>query len=264
MDWRINEVAEAVGVSTSTLRYWERNELVAPSRSSTGYRLYCERDITLVRRIKYLREVMKMSLPSVGRLIREQCADVGHHSEPSSRSAEIGRRLRALRTRKGITLREIAQECGVSISFLSLLERGMTNIAVDKLRRLASAYGTTVGELVAPEGDIQRKQVKPAERPYLETGGVRIENLSTGPLQIMEPQLFSIAPGAGSEEAYSHDGEEFLFVIEGSLDVWLDEKEHYKLEAGDSLYFPSSVPHRWTNRGKEPSRVLWVNSPPTF
>ena len=176
----------------------------------------------------------------------------------------MGGRLRALRTRKGISLREVADKCGVSISFLSLLERGLTNVAIDKLQRIAMAYGTTIGELVAPEVDIPQRRVKPAGRPYLEAAGVRIENLSAGLLQIMEPQLFTIAPGAGSEEAYVHDGEEFLFVIEGSLDIWLDEKEHYKLEVGNSLYFPSSTPHTWVNLGKEASKVLWVNSPPTF
>jgi len=264
MFWRISEVAEAIGVSPSVLRYWESRGLIAPSRSSSGYRSYSEREVALLRRIKYLREVMKMSLSSIARVIEQQGPAEGQGPESSFPSADIGRRLRAIRKRKGISLREIAEQCGLSISFISLFERGLSNVAVDKLRGLASAYGTTIGELLAPEGESPQRRVKPAERPCLETGGVRIENLSLGPLRLMEPQLFTVEPGAGSEEAYTHDGEEFLFVMEGCFDVWLDEKEHYRLEAGDSLCFASSVPHRWTNLGEEPSRVLWVNSPPTF
>jgi len=264
MFWRIGEVAKAIGVSPSILRYWESRGLVVPSRSSNGYRLYSERDVALLRRIKYLREVMEMSLASIARVIHEQDHGEGQGSESSLPSVEIGRRLRAIRQRKGISLREIAEECGLSISFISLFERGLTNMAVDKLRGLASAYGTTVGELLAPEGETPRRRVEPTERPYLETGGVRIENLSLGPLRLMEPQLLTVESGAGSEEAYAHDGEEFLFVMEGCFDVWLDEKEHYELKAGDSLSFASSVPHRWSNPGQEPTRVLWVNSPPTF
>ncbi len=264
MFWRISEVAEAIGVSPSVLRYWESRGLIASRRSSKGYRLYSENDITLLRKAKYLREVMKMSLTSIARVLHEQANGEPHDSESSSSSAEIGRRLRAIRRRKRISLREIAEQSGLSTSFISLFERGLSNIAVDKLRGLASAYGTTVGELLASEGESPRRRVKPAERRYLETGGVRVENLSLGPLRLMEPQLFTVEPGAGSEEAYAHDGEEFLFVMEGRFDVWLDEKEHYELEAGDSLYFPSSVLHRWSNPGEKPARILWVNSPPTF
>lgn len=264
MFWRISEVAEAIGVSPSVLRYWESRGLVAPSRSPSGYRLYSEPEIALLRRIKYLREVMGMSLASIARVIQNQDTGKEKGSESSLSSADIGRRLRAIRRRKGISLREIAEGCDLSVSFVSLFERGLSNIAVHKLRRLASAYGTTVGELLAPEGQTPWRQVKPTERPYLETGGVRIENLSFGPLRLMEPQLFTVEPGAGSQEPYTHDGEEFLFVMEGCFDVWLDEDEHYELEAGDSLCFPSSVPHRWSNPGQEPTRVLWVNSPPTF
>lgn len=264
MFWRISEVAEAIGVSPSVLRYWETRGLIAPSRSSGGYRLYSEREVALLRRIKYLREVMKMGLSSIAHVIEQQGPAEGQGSESAFPSADIGRRLRAIRRQKGMSLREIAEECGLSISFLSLFERGLSNVAVGKLHRLASAYGTTIGELLAPEGESPRRRVKPTERPYLETGGVRMENLSLLPLRLMEAQLFTVEPCAGSEEAYTHDGEEFLFVMEGCFDVWLDEKEHYRLEAGDSLCFPSSVAHRWRNPGQEPSRILWANSPPTF
>jgi quercetin dioxygenase-like cupin family protein len=93
--------------------------------------------------------------------------------------------------------------------------------------------------------------------------GVTVEQLADGNAQ-MEPQIFTVEPGAGSEGSYSHDGEEFVFVLEGSFEVLLNEEERYLLRVGDSLYYPSSVVHAWRNPGRERARVIWVNTPPTF
>lgn len=79
----------------------------------------------------------------------------------------------------------------------------------------------------------------------------------------MEPHLFRVAPGAGSGDPYSHDGEEFLFVLRGALDISLQEQTH-RLRAGDSFYFESNTPHTWRNSGETETVVLWVNTPPTF
>jgi mannose-6-phosphate isomerase-like protein (cupin superfamily) len=79
----------------------------------------------------------------------------------------------------------------------------------------------------------------------------------------MEPHLFRIASGSGSGESYSHNGEEFLFVIRGQLEIVI-AGQTYSLKTGDSLYFDSSHPHEWKNPGKTETSVLWVNTPPTF
>ena len=80
---------------------------------------------------------------------------------------------------------------------------------------------------------------------------------------VMEPHLFTISPGAGSGESYRHEGEEFLFICRGTLNISLDGEE-YRLKSGDSFYFESSTPHMWCNSGKSQTVVLWVNTPPTF
>jgi mannose-6-phosphate isomerase-like protein (cupin superfamily) len=79
----------------------------------------------------------------------------------------------------------------------------------------------------------------------------------------MEPHLFRIAPKSGSGDAYTHEGEEFLFVLRGELQISVRGKQ-YRLKAGDSFYFESTAPHRWLNPGRSETRVLWVNVPPTF
>jgi len=74
---------------------------------------------------------------------------------------------------------------------------------------------------------------------------------------------FGIAPEAGSGDPYTHEGEEFIFVLRGDLEIALDG-EQYRLKPGDSFYFESATPHRWKKSGPQRDVVLWVNTPPTF
>jgi quercetin dioxygenase-like cupin family protein len=97
----------------------------------------------------------------------------------------------------------------------------------------------------------------------LEAGpGVRMELLAWGNT-VMEPHLFRVAPGSGSGDSYSHEGEEFLYLLRGELRITV-EAEEYCLKPGDSFYFESASQHRWTNPGRSETWVLWVNTPPTF
>jgi uncharacterized cupin superfamily protein len=73
-----------------------------------------------------------------------------------------------------------------------------------------------------------------------------------------------LGPGATSEGAYDHAGEEFVYVLEGDVTFWIGEREHYRLHPGDALTFPSTLPHRWRNRARGETRLLWINTPPTF
>ncbi len=135
--------------------------------------------------------------------------------------------------------------------------------SVGTLRKLARFYKTNILSLFNPSEE-NPYLVRPAQRRVLEAGrGVRMELLAWGNT-VMEPHLFRIAPGAGSGESYSHEGEEFLYVLQGQLAITLDESAHYRLRAGDSFYFESGTPHRWLNGGKKETWVLWVNTPPTF
>jgi uncharacterized cupin superfamily protein len=107
--------------------------------------------------------------------------------------------------------------------------------------------------------------VRPTQRRVLDAGrGIRIEDLFAVPTAL-ESQLFVLAPGASSDGYYRHVGEEFMYVLTGSLGVWLDDPhEFYRLEPGDALTFPSTVDHRIAALGQAETRVLWINTPPTF
>ena len=259
--YRIGEAALRVGVSASALRLWERQGLVRPARSDAGYRLYSDADLATLRRVRDMR-VQRVNAPGIRRLLSPaRGARVGRHGTPGSLD---GGRLRELRLAHGLSLREAGARAGLSVSFLSALERNTSGASVATVQRLTRTYGSTVLELFAPTRPGGRR-VRPHERPTLDLGdaGVRIEQLARGALQL-EPQLFVLSPGSTSDGAYAHAGEEFMFVLDGGLTVWLGDDERYRLSTGDALSFPSTLPHRWRNDAGRETRLLWINTPPTF
>ncbi len=135
--------------------------------------------------------------------------------------------------------------------------------SVATLRKLARYYKTNILDF-HDTAEANKHLVRPEERKMLEAGaGVRMELLAWGNT-VMEPHLFRVAPGAGSGESYTHVGEEFLHILKGELQIFLRDEEEYRLKTGDSFYFESAVPHKWTNPGRSETVILWVNTPPTF
>ena len=256
---RISEVARRVGISSSALRAWETLGLVQPQRTESRYRLYSESDVRLLHRAIFLRRARGLNPAAIVHVLKRQ----GVVSAPMESSLLPGQRFRRLRTRRGLSLAQVARATGVSVGFLSALERGQMRSSIATLRRIARFYRTNILSLFEAAGDNPRL-VRRDERKILEaTPGVRMELLAWGQT-VMEPHLFRIKPGGGSGESYSHEGEEFLHVLRGNFEIWLDAKEHYQLKPGDSLYFESSMPHRWKNPGRTETWLLWVNTPPTF
>ena len=150
----------------------------------------------------------------------------------------------------------------ICVGFLSALERSQMSGSVGTLRKLARFYKTNILDFFDATGASSR-QVRPEQRKVLEAGpGVLMELLAWGNT-VMEPHLFRVAPKAASGDSYTHEGEEFLYVLRGELAITL-EKEEYRLKAGDSFYFESATPHHWKNPGQAETWVLWVNTPPTF
>ena len=256
---RISEVARRVGISSSALRAWEALGLVAPQRTQSRYRLYNESDVRLLQRAIFLRRARGLNPAAIVHVLKRQ----GLVSSPAEGTLLPGQRFRRLRVRRGLSLAQVAKAAGVSVGFLSALERGQMRSSIATLRRIARFYRTNILSLFETAGDNPRL-VRPAERKILETTpDVRMELLAWGNT-VMEPHLFRVKPGGGSGASYSHEGEEFLHILRGNFEIWLDKNEHYRLKPGDSLYFESSTPHRWKNPGRKEAWVLWINTPPTF
>jgi DNA-binding transcriptional MerR regulator/quercetin dioxygenase-like cupin family protein len=256
---RISEVARRVGISSSALRAWETLGLVTPQRTESRYRLYSEADVRLLQRAIFLRRARGLNPAAIVHVLKRQ----GIVTAPAETSSHPGQRFRRLRTRRGLSLAQVAKSTGVSVGFLSALERGQMRSSIATLRRIARFYGTNILSLFEAVGDNPRL-VRPHQRKILETTpDVRMELLAWGNTA-MEPHLFRVKPGGGSGESYTHEGEEFLHVLRGDFEIWLNGNEHYLLKKGDSLYFESSTPHRWKNPGRKETWLLWINTPPTF
>jgi transcriptional regulator with XRE-family HTH domain len=222
--------------------------------------LYSPELLEVLKRIKYLRDVKQLNLPGIRQMLGKTVA-----ARPANGSTptDLGPKLRRLRKKTGLGVVEAARKAKISAGFLSAIELSRANPSVATLHRLAAAYGATVLDFFDLPKQSSRL-VRPKDRRAIQTqSGVRIEHLSMGARQL-ESQLFRVQPGAGSDGSYSHQGEEFIYMIAGTLEIWLDELKCHTLHARDSFWFESTVGHRWYNPSNEQTVLLWVNTPPTF
>jgi DNA-binding transcriptional MerR regulator/quercetin dioxygenase-like cupin family protein len=256
---KIGDVARKVGVSPSVIRSWENLGLTRPRRSESKYRLYTADDVKLLKRARFLRKVRGLNAAAILQLLKRE-GRVRPAAEGNT--GAIGTHLRQLRAKRRLSLAQVARAVGISVGFLSALERSQMSGSVGTLRKLARFYKTSILDFFDTQ-EARSLQVRPGERKVLDAGpGVRMELLAWGNT-VMEPHLFRVAPGSGSGDSYTHEGEEFLYVLRGELQIAVNEDE-YRLKPGDSFYFESATPHHWKNPGRAETWVLWVNTPPTF
>lgn len=256
---KIGDAARAAGISPSVLRSWERLGLIRPQRTASKYRIYTSSDVKLLKRARFLRKVRGLNAPAIVQSLKRE-GQV--HSAPHEPARTIGARLRQLRTTRGQSLAQVAKVAGISVGFLSALERSHMSASVGTLRKLAKFYKTNILDFF-DAAESNSRLVARGQRKVLQAGpGVRMELLAWGNT-VMEPHLFRIAPRAGSGESYTHEGEEFLYLLRGELHISVNEEE-YRLKTGDSFYFESATPHHWRNPGRAETWVLWINTPPTF
>lgn len=260
---KIGQVARIVGVSVSRLRQWENDRLITPRRTASGQRLYSIDDVRRLERIRRLFASKSMTAVGVRKALGEPERDP-HATDGPPRPA-VGTRVRELRTRQRISLRELARQIGVSPSALSAFERGVSTPSIGRITQIAHALGSTTPDLLGMPVTGDASLVRADERTVLPLGatGVRIENLYKSST-VLQSQLVTVEPGHGSGDPMTHAGEEFLTVIEGEIELLLDGIETIVLRTGDSMTFASTRPHSYTNRGAVTARIIWVNTPPTF
>src|ERR1700674_3882863 len=222
---KIGDVARRVGVSPSVTRAWESLGVTRPRRTESKYRLYSAEDVTLLKRARFLRKVRGLNAPAIVQLLKRE----GRlQPVPDGNSGAIGGHLRQLRGKRKMSLAQVSHAAGISVGFLSALERSQMSASVGTLRKLARFYKTNILNFFDGT-EASSLQVRPEARKILEAGpGVRMELLAWGNT-VMEPPLFRVAPEAGSGDSYAHEGEEFLYVLRGELTITL-EKEEYRLK----------------------------------
>lgn len=260
---RIGAVARQLGISASMIRSWERMGLRREANLEGAHRLYSEDDVQLLCRAVYLRRVQGLNAPAIiDQLQRDGLLSSTGGAPSSAKARAVGNLLRALRLESGQSLAQVSAAVGISTGFLSNLERSQTGVSLGIMHRLAHHYGTTLSDFLY-QADSPGPLVRKGQGRRLAGGdGVKMEILAWGKL-VMEPHIFHVAPGKGSADFYTHQGEEFLYMVKGALKITLADEE-FQLKPGDSFYFESTVRHRWLNPGKTEAVILWINSPSGF
>ena len=260
---KIGDVARMVGISATVIRSWERLGVIHPKRTNSKYRLYSSEDVRVLKRARFLRKQRGLNALAIAQLLKRGSSPPFMESSPApANGTGLGALLRRVRSERKLSLQQAASAIGISTGFLSALERSQMSASVGTLRKLAHFYKINVLDLFQPS-QTNPYLVRPKDRKKLGAGpGVQMELLAWGNTT-MEPHIFRIAPGAGSGSAYSHNGEEFLHVLQGQLEISIAGQK-YTLTPGDSLYFDSGTPHEWHNPGKRQTVVMWINTPPTF
>lgn len=182
----------------------------------------------------------------------------------------IGTRLRHARQVKGLLIKELAERVGVSISLISKYENDKVLPPLTVLHSLVTELGTNIGALFEPNWSGIEYVARAGGRPRIAAAGasgpagVTLERLvPNGQGHLLQGNIHIVAPGGGSMGPMRHDGDEVGYVLEGRLELSIVDAS-YELGPGDSFAFPSHLAHTYRNPGTEVTRVIWVNTPPTF
>jgi quercetin dioxygenase-like cupin family protein len=195
-------------------------------------------------------------------------ADDSHMKEKTGDeiSAEIGMRVKKARESRGLSIFDVYLRTDISVELLSQIEAGKVVPPLGAVVKLAKAFDLKMGYFISGEEEKAYTIVRSDDRevtPRFDSSkekrhGYAYEHLAPHKTdRYMEPFLVSLEPSETEEERSSHDGQEFIFVVQGEMEVRLGEDIHI-LQPGDSIYYDSSVPHLVKCHGKETTKILAV------
>ncbi len=175
----------------------------------------------------------------------------------------IGAKLKELRILKGLTQEELAGRAELSKGFISQLERDLTSPSIATLMDILQCLGTTIGDFFneAPE-----EQIVFGKNDYFEKHDTDLKNvikwiIPNAQKNVMEPIMLTMEAGGETYPDNPHEGEEFGYVLQGSVSIHLGNKT-YKAKKGESFYFVPDKNHHLSS--KTGAVLLWVSSPPSF
>lgn len=180
--------------------------------------------------------------------------------EKTASQPRVGPAIRRLRREQDMTLAELGEKAGLSIGFLSQIERELATPSLGALAQIAHALGVEVEYFITSPRQISAfSRAGERQQYWVSSSSMIYERLDADfPGSVLSAILITLPPGFVSQEA-SHDGEEILYQIEGTSQLVVDD-EAYTLEVGDSMHFRSSQRHRWANPTDKPSKVLWTGT----
>ena len=175
--------------------------------------------------------------------------------------ASIGKAVNSLRTAKGLTLQVLSKRSNLSVSMLSLIERGKASPSIGSLVVLASGLGVEMADLLGNGTAKVDKLVSRAEdqKVVQTTDGVLRRIVKSDPMHGLEIAIneYDVAT-ANSPKPVKHEGYEYGMVLQGELQITVDGMKH-SLMPGDLISYPSTHPHRIANAGTKRARAIWIN-----
>jgi len=177
----------------------------------------------------------------------------------------IGNKLKMLRIKNGLTQEELANRTELSKGFISQIERELTSPSIATLVDLLQCLGTNLKEFFSDTIDekIVFKKEDVFEKENAELGHTIRWIVPDSQKNCMEPILVTLAPGGSTEADDPHEGEEFGYVLQGSVNIYLGSMK-FKAKRDECFYFRPNVVHHIANAGKSEAKLLWVSSPPSF
>ena len=163
---KIGDVARKVGVSPSVIRSWESLGLARPRRTESKYRLYTAEDVKLLKRARFLRKVRGLNAAAIVQLLKREGKV---RPAADGNAGAIGAHLRQLRARRRLSLAQVAQAVGISVGFLSALERSQMSGSVGTLRKLARFYKTNILDFF-DASEASSRQVRPCRTQGARSG----------------------------------------------------------------------------------------------
>ena len=171
-----------------------------------------------------------------------------------------------------MTLKQVAEAVGCSESFISKVEHNRGRPSLAMLHRLVRVLNLNVAALFGDEEFTVDPVVivRPEDRQLIRTGaprqgsGLSLQSLlPAARTKLLEANVHVIEPGGSSGGMIQHEGEEIGYVLEGTLELHVADRT-YLLGAHNSFFFPSNLPHSYRNPDSAQTRVIWINTPPTF
>ena len=177
---------------------------------------------------------------------------------------DIGLKLKELRIQKALTQEELADRAELSKGFISQLERNLTSPSISTLTDILQCLGTNLNEFFSEEDD---SQIVFKSEDFFEKVDDELHNkiewiIPNAQKNEMEPIRLTLAPGGSTYPDLPHEGEEFGYVLSGSLKIHLGSKIH-SAKKGEAFYFTPAKKH-YLEAGKSGATVIWVTSPPSF
>lgn len=178
---------------------------------------------------------------------------------------QIGPKIKQLRNKLGLTQEELGQRTDLTKSFISQLERDLTSPSIATLTDILECLGTSLKDFFTDTSD-QKIVFGPADtfENVDDEMGFAIRWLVSGAQKnMMEPIMLVLSPSGRTYEDEAHEGEEFGYVVSGSIALHIGAKR-YRLKKGDSFYYTPWAAHYIENTGKRDAQILWVSAPPSF